>query len=87
MGVAVPVLEGATDLERLGLPVEVLLVVTDPVGVLVVVDDFVTSWEPVIVLEGAVDCDRSGLDDDVLEGAAVFVEKAVDIGVSVKYAL
>jgi hypothetical protein len=87
VGVAVPVFEGATDLERVGLPVDVLLVVTEPVGVLVVVDDFVTSWELVIVLEGAVDCDRAGLDEEVFEGAIVFVEKGVDIGVSVKYAL
>jgi hypothetical protein len=77
VGVAVPVFEGTTDLERVGLPVEVLLVLTDPVGVLVVVDDFVRRWELVVVLEGAVDCDRAGLDEDVLEGAVVIIENAV----------
>jgi len=43
VGVAVSVFEGGADFVRVGLAVEVLVVLTDPVGVLVDVDDFVSS--------------------------------------------
>ena len=81
------VFESGGDLERVGLAVGLLLERVETVAVFEDVEDFVTSWDDVVVLEVTDDCDMAGLDVGVFEGISESVGANVDIGVSVKYGL
>jgi hypothetical protein len=80
----VGVLDPGGDLESVGLAVELLLVLTEPVEVFEDVDDFVTSGDPVIVLDVRGVSDAAGLDDGVLEGMLDSVGASVITAVFVK---